>query len=342
MIVKKAATQKLYWIILFFLFIRMGMSQDIHFSQYYASPLSLNAAFTGMYDGDWRVMGNYRTQWRAISDPFNTISLGYDRQFYLYSQKFSGGIYFVNDKSGGINLNVNKLYFSGAYHKDWNYHEFHVGIQLGWVFKSVDENKMTLPNQYDNTTGNFNSSLFSGEQSSFEDINYPDINIGFGWSRKMYNLDFFAGLSLHHIFYPKETFTKYDNYLHMRMGLQGGVRYDFNEKFYIIPYVNIQYHREAKEVMLGSSFGYKLAKQSYGIKDLFIGTHLRNTIATELDAVIFVVGVNLENIYVGVSYDINISNLSTATANRGALEFALIYTGMNTNMIKTAIPCNRY
>jgi hypothetical protein len=41
-----------------------GKGQDIHFSQYYASPLSLNPANTGNYDGDWRLMNSYRQQWK--------------------------------------------------------------------------------------------------------------------------------------------------------------------------------------------------------------------------------------------------------------------------------------
>lgn len=317
-------------------------SQDIHFSQYYASPISLNPSYTGMYDSDWRAMANYRTQWRAIAEPYNTVSLGYDRQFYLYSQKFSGGIYFVNDESGGINLNVNKLYLSMAYHKEVNYHEFHVGVQLGWVFKSVDESKMTLPNQFDNTNGYFNSSLASKESSSFEGLNYPDLNIGLGWSKKMQNMESFAGLSLHHVLFPKETFTEYDNYLHMRIGLQGGLEYDMSDRVYIMPYASIQYHKRAKEFMLGSNIGYKLPLRPYKIKDIFTGIHFRNTIDLETDALVFVVGMHFENVYAGISYDINISNLHNATSNRGALEFAVIYTGLNTNMIKQTIPCDRY
>jgi len=32
--------------------------QDIHFSQYNMSPLNLNPAFTGSFDGDYRAGGN--------------------------------------------------------------------------------------------------------------------------------------------------------------------------------------------------------------------------------------------------------------------------------------------
>ena len=44
-------------------------AQDIHFSQYFNSPLSLNPAQTGNFDGNWRIVGNTRDQWRALNYP---------------------------------------------------------------------------------------------------------------------------------------------------------------------------------------------------------------------------------------------------------------------------------
>lgn len=315
-------------------------AQDIHFSQYNASPLSLNPSTTGLYDADWRVMANYRTQWRAI-DAFNTMSLGYDRQFYLYSQKISGGFYFINDQSGGINLDVNKLYLSAAYHKEVNYHEFHVGLQFGWVFKSIDEDEMILPNQFDNTIGYFNPSFNTGEEG-FKALNYPDLNIGVSWTKKSKTLEPFVGLSLHHLIYPKESFTNYENFLHTRVGVQGSVKTRIASDYYLQPSVNIQYHRQAKAFMLGSKFAYRLPKKVFNIEELIVGVHVRNSIQIQTDAMVFVFAMQFEQLYAGVSYDVNISDLQFATSNRGALEFAIIYTGITTNMQKATTPCDRY
>ena len=43
-------------IILLILFCTSLAAQDNHFSQYYASPLSLNPATTGHFEGDWRAI----------------------------------------------------------------------------------------------------------------------------------------------------------------------------------------------------------------------------------------------------------------------------------------------
>jgi len=168
-------------------------AQDIHFSQFYASPLSVSPAFTGNYKGDWRFMNNYRSQWGAITIPYRTISIGYDQNFYFYSEKFSGGIYLVNDQSGHASLAVNKIFLSAAYHKTINYHNLHVGIQPGFVLKSYGMDEITFPDQWDRNTGVHNNSLPNNENTLDQNLSYFDMNLGFGWSKKFMKFEPIAG-----------------------------------------------------------------------------------------------------------------------------------------------------
>ncbi|HNM24595.1 MAG TPA: type IX secretion system membrane protein PorP/SprF, partial [Saprospiraceae bacterium] len=41
-------------------------AQDIHFSQFYMSPLNLNPAMTGVMNCNHRIVANYRNQWSSI------------------------------------------------------------------------------------------------------------------------------------------------------------------------------------------------------------------------------------------------------------------------------------
>ena len=43
-------------------FALQATAQDVHFTQYFTSPLTLNPANTGLVNCDWRVSSNYRTQ----------------------------------------------------------------------------------------------------------------------------------------------------------------------------------------------------------------------------------------------------------------------------------------
>src|ERR1700742_860097 len=53
-------------------------AQDPSFSQFFASPLTLNPALTGKFNGAIRVAGNYRNQWPAISNAFITSTASVD------------------------------------------------------------------------------------------------------------------------------------------------------------------------------------------------------------------------------------------------------------------------
>src|SRR5690242_16348712 len=53
-------------------------AQDPGFSQFFASPLTLNPALTGKFNGVVRVAGNYRNQWPTINNAFITSTISVD------------------------------------------------------------------------------------------------------------------------------------------------------------------------------------------------------------------------------------------------------------------------
>lgn len=69
-------------------------SQDIHFSQFYNIPMLVNPATTGSFDGDWQASAGYRNQWKSIAQPFRTLAVSYERQFYIQNHHISGGLLF--------------------------------------------------------------------------------------------------------------------------------------------------------------------------------------------------------------------------------------------------------
>ena len=55
-----------------------SQAQDPNFSQFFASPLTLNPALTGKFDGVLRVAGNHRNQWPTINNAFITSTASVD------------------------------------------------------------------------------------------------------------------------------------------------------------------------------------------------------------------------------------------------------------------------
>src|SRR5215813_2231473 len=66
-------------------------AQDLHFSQYFNTPLLVNPANTGFApDVDYRVGINYRNQWASITpNPYKTMSAWGDIQ--AFNNRFESG-----------------------------------------------------------------------------------------------------------------------------------------------------------------------------------------------------------------------------------------------------------
>ncbi|OFY23710.1 MAG: hypothetical protein A2W98_09745 [Bacteroidetes bacterium GWF2_33_38] len=329
----------------FFFLVQLTTGQDIHFSQFYASPLTLTPANTGNYDGDWRIMNNYRRQWGSFSSPpipYTTISFGIDKSLYLRKDKLSFGFLILNDESSTAELAINKIFGSIAFHKILGNHSFNIGIQGGFVMKSVLPENLTFPNQFDNTTGYFNSDLSSGETTVGEQISYMDLNAGISWSGKLGNFVPDVGISLFHINQPKESFLDKDNKLSMRKVIHAGGKYYIQSRYFIYPNFLLMEHSKASDMLVGSNFGYILPSEVSKVKNIFMGVYFRDGISRNPDSFIGVVGANLFNVDLGISYDFNVSDLKVATNYKGGFEISLIYTVPSTKLTKITIPCDRF
>jgi type IX secretion system PorP/SprF family membrane protein len=316
-------------------------AQDIHFSMYNLSPLTMNPANTGNYNGDWRVMGNYRAQWREIDKAYNTYSIGGDMNFYPANQNVAAGIFLVNDKSGG-NLGVTKVFVSGAYHKKIAGFKLSAGIQPGVVIKTLDINSHTFPNQLNWNTGSFDNSLANNESYVTQRITYFDLNAGFNVSKRIKKFEPEIGGSFFHLTNPRESFYADANKLPVRQIYFGSLRYYATNKIAVVPNTVVNVTAKANDWIFGLNLEYTLSKSTFFENKVFGGFMWRKGVKRISDAAIVNLGLKFYNYTIGFSYDINVSPLKTATSSKGAYEIALIYTGKNSRISKKQIPCDRY
>ena len=83
-------------------------AQDIHFSQYFASPLTLNPSLTGSFEGQMRAIANYKSQWNSISpNMYRTMAASVDGS--LMNEKLGCGLIFFNDKAGTSKMGLTQV-----------------------------------------------------------------------------------------------------------------------------------------------------------------------------------------------------------------------------------------
>ncbi|MFT6716655.1 MAG: type IX secretion system PorP/SprF family membrane protein, partial [Saprospiraceae bacterium] len=249
-------------------------AQDIHFTQYYFSPLNTNPAYTGNFDGDYRIVGNHRSQWGAVvTDQFVTSGLSYDQNIDIYNHQIAVGIHFIHDQSSIGFLNQNKLEIAGSYKKVINGHKLAGGIQFGLLHKGLNFNKFTFPNQFNMDDGYFDQSVSNNQDFTTNNIYRLDLNAGISWSKQVSDkLEPIVGFSLLHINTPKETFLNNDtNSFPLRKLFDFKMKYKLSDKNTLIPTMIYMHQNKAHEIVWGGMIRHKVATNKYQLFDIFGG-----------------------------------------------------------------------
>ncbi len=317
-------------------------SQDVHFSQYDLSPLSLNPAETGAFDGDWRAAINYRQQWKAIGKPFQTVAASYDQNIYSLPGNFSAGLLFIGDQSGTIDLAHNRAYLSLGYKVIKGDLTMSAGFQAGYVSKNYNLSGTTFPEQYNSDIGLFDPNMALSEKGLGNQTGYLDLNVGVLAERKFENAVITAGFSLLHLNRPNVSFFDQKDQLPERYNTYVRWKQDISNNLYIRPTFLMSLHSKAQELVFGGDFGMYFSENDAGVREAYVGIDLRNGVERNGDAFITSVGFLYQNFHFGFAYDVNYSSLDRITNNRGAFEISVIYISPSTAINRITIPCDRY
>lgn len=316
--------------LIFFLLLWEGgdnflLSQDLHYTQYNASPQNLNPAQAGLFNGDWRFVGNYRTQWAGISVPFVSYSVAADTRLkQIIKSTPALGLLVNTDKSGDSKFTATQIFLSAGIIKKLNSDSTHfisIAIQPGFTTKKFNADALTYDKQYDGD--NYNPSLSSGENFvGSTSMSYFDGGGGLAYLWKKSNRTHLnVGASFFHINKPKQSFfNNGDVKLDVKTIISGIAEFPVTEKVDVLPTFLFQKQGDFNETLLGVMGKYYLrpiagmtAAASFGF--LYRSKDACNVVAT----------VDYRNFTAGLSYDLNVSKLREASNIRGGFELSLIY-----------------
>ncbi len=316
-----------------FLLASTAIAQDVHFTQYFTSPLTLNPALTGLVPDDLRFSANYRTQWASVSaNPYVTGTISYDMAI-LKGKLAEGdamgvGVMVLYDKSGTGGLQNTTAALSLAYHKGFGrdkQQHLSIGAQAYLVQKHLDFAKLTFEDQFGASTGGV--MYPTSEVFNKGDVTYPDFNAGLMYTGQVSDhATAYAGLSYYHMTEPVESFLSGTHQIHARTtGFLGG-SFDLNE--YTVLYASALYQAQAAatEILGGAAVGFimnpghDLEYQRNTV--LYLGAWYRNN-----DALAPYIAIEWSKMRIGVSYDVNVSTFTPATRGLGAYEISMLYFG---------------
>ncbi len=308
-------------------------AQDIHYTLFDYSPLTLNPAQTGAFYGSLRLGGIYRDQWASFLDnPYRTPS------FYLDSPVFRGfgendwiglGAMFYSDKAGSGDLQTNASMFSVAYHIGLGQEGrsvLTIGAQGGNVQRRIDilSQDLRFADELDAGVGGGGLGIGNGADRGFQDSkSFLDFSAGI-----MLRAAISEGTTLElggavgHLTQPEYNFIQTGNddqeKRPMRINVHGKLTSDLSERWRFAPTFLMQLVEGTTEIHAQLWFGYMINPEKE-IR-LNFGTGYRFG-----DAIPVLLGMDIKRLRVGLAYDVNTSSLSDVSNTIGGFEVAAAY-----------------
>ena len=299
-----------------------GRAQDFQFSQFYAAPLYLNPALTGISQ-ETRMGSVYRNQWPGLDYKFTAFTAYVDH--YSFDQKSGVGLSVSSFSEEFLKINTTEI--SGYYAYNLQFSDrvnFQVGTQISYIQKRGTLENLLFGDQIDV----FNQTTLPSSADAVGGLEpFSYFSVGLGGVLTWDNL--WVGVSGHHLNKPSLAFF-------MRDGeSQHWPKFSF-QAGYTIPLEEPEFWEEGSGKFVHFMANYKRqgpfqfldAGVQVLLNQLVLGAGLRGMpIQSDLpkrDSIIGLFGLNLSNgLAVGYSYDYPISDVGSQTL--GSHELSLSY-----------------
>ena len=315
-------------------------AQDPHFSQFYSNPMYLNPAITGTNFCPRWIM-NYRNQWPALPGDFVTYSSSFD--FGLNEIHGGLGLIVLHDNAGSGVMTTNNISLLYSYHaKLSNNTTLLAGFQFSHIQRQLDTNQY-FGDQIDELYGFIYPTFDPFSSDEYFKASYTDLSAGILLSNNKY----FVGLATHHLTEPNYSFLEsFDQgKLPMKITLHGGTKillYDiglglfqngFLSKFnFLTPHFIFQKQAESEQIILGAHIASN---------DFMLGASYRRGFNNS-DAVILLLGYDLEKYKIGYSYDLTVSQLGLSSGGAHEISLQIQLGCFYKNPSQNNIPCPNF
>lgn len=308
-------------------------AQDIHWSQNNAL-ITQNPAFTGALN-KLSVHVNYRSQWNAVNTKYATYLLAGDYRFGGPTPgrtAFSAGGFFYHDVTGDGNVQATSGQVTFSCLVQTSEH-WRGGAGLGY---GLQQNVAKLDNftwgqQFNGF--NYDPSLASGEAQGTQSKSFSDLNAGVsmvyeknpGTLSSGDDTRLIFGYSMHHINQPNISLMDGTDKLHVKQVLFASGLVGLKNKIALLPTAYYDRQGPLNEITAGTLVRFvtsehsKITGYKKGSAFSFGALYRVN------DAIIPTMQLEKSDFVFGVSYDVNVSSLTTASRLRGGMELRISF-----------------
>jgi len=233
-----------------------ALAQDHIYSQFYNSPVYLNPALTGQFEGDLRFNALYRNQWTGLASDYSYMSASAD----LNLDRINSGVGLIFNRSseGTAYLQKNNIAASYSYIIGGDDFALSFGLQAGITNQKLNWDKLVFGDQIGVSTGYLPGSISGAERPSVDSRFYLDANAG---TNLVYG-KFMLGIAAHHINRPDESLSGFQARLPMRISANMSYKltlipdqYD-RDGSYLIPSVVAYKQQNITSYSIGMQYKY--------------------------------------------------------------------------------------
>jgi type IX secretion system PorP/SprF family membrane protein len=301
------------------------VAQDQHFSQFYNHPLHLSPALAGVFSGDQRFSGAWRSQWASVPVPYLTFSAAYDQKIPVPGLKngsLAAGLLFNYDRAGDAGLNWLQAGLNVAFTQRLAEAFFlSAGVETALGQRAFDPQLLYFDEQFDGDI--FDPSLPTQEAFLQTAAGFTDLSAGLNllFQAPENRTFMMLGAAYRHINQPSVRFYQ-QSALQLRaltnIYLSGAVQ--TSEKTDATFALATRLQGPYLEIMTGAGIRYYLQQNEGRSIALGAGVSYRWG-----DALVSYVELWKDNWRLGFSYDINTSPFRVATQRNGGPELTLQY-----------------
>ena len=321
-------------------------AQDTHFSQVNETPLLLSPANTGFYNGYFRAIVNYRNQWAAMNNAFNTGGISIDGGLFKSKKRpaFMGmGLTFYRDQAGVAKIsNTSVLLNVSGLVKIGQYSAFSVGLAGGTAGTNGNYGNLTYASQFN---GNYIDPGINSREPIYRQYTTVDVAAGAAYEFAKYKKDqdhddvtsFKISLGAFHLNRPVQNYgpgSDYKTPVRWTAAITSVLDLE-DTKFTLTPTLVYQMQGPYSELYLGSCVKYRM---STGTK--VTGEKTQNAIGFGLfyrtkDALVANLLFDIGDYSIGMAYDANVSAYRTATNGFGGFEISLRYNNLASSLFQS-------
>jgi type IX secretion system PorP/SprF family membrane protein len=331
--------KKFYITLLVCLTLLTAGAQDIHYTQFYNSPLTTNPALTGVFNGQYRIGAIYRNQWFSavnntgfFNSPFQTPSISFDMPIFLKNGDAIGvGAFILYDEAGAGSISTFTGQVSGSYIKHLGAngrHQISAGFQVGFTQTKLSAADQKIASQYQGN--DFNPNVSSGV-SLIPNVNYVNLNVGLLYFGKLTDkISLYIGGTIFNTTVPKVNLVEAQGKqtLSLRGNISGGLDFTLGRRYHILPSVLWMRQSEANELNTGIGFGYDINMRTNITLGIYNRVNDLIDAYRHADAAIAYAAFQVKGFKLGVSYDFTVSKLSSGNSGTGGLEISVMYIGL--------------